>query len=106
MSTIASEPYYNIHPGEIVKDEVEYRGIKQRDLAAKMGISYSQLNEILNCKRPVGTEIALLFEAALGLSPKMLVGMQADYDMRSARGNSAFAKRLEATHRICAAWLA
>jgi addiction module HigA family antidote len=103
---MALEAYYNIHPGEIVKDEVEYRGIKQRDLAAKMGISYSQLNEILNCKRPVNTEIALLFEASLGLSPKMLVGIQADYDMRAAKENSTFARRLDSIRKICAASLA
>ncbi len=96
------EPYYNIHPGEIVKDEVEYLGIKQRDLAARMGISYSQLNEILNGKRPVSPEIALLFEATMGLPPKMLVSMQSDYDMRAARENRAFAKRLDSIRRMIA----
>ena len=40
-----SEP---IHPGEILKDEIEYRGISQRKLAAQMGISPTLLNEILN----------------------------------------------------------
>ena len=45
-----SEP---IHPGEILKDEIEYRGISQRKLAAQMGISPTLLNEILNgCLRP------------------------------------------------------
>ena len=38
-----SEP---IHPGEILKDEIEYRGISQRKLAAQMGISPTLLNEI------------------------------------------------------------
>ncbi len=95
MGAKKHEPFYNIHPGEIVKDEVEYLGITQRDLAARMGISYSQLNEILNSKRPVSPEIALLFEATMGLPPKMLVSMQADYDMRAVRENSAFAKRLK-----------
>jgi addiction module HigA family antidote len=102
MSRIAGEPFYNIHPGEIVKDEVEYRGIKQRDLAAKMGVSYSQLKEILNGKRPVSAEIALLFEATMGLPPKTLVSMQVDYDMRAARENSVFAKRLNAIRRMAA----
>ena len=59
-----SEP---IHPGEILKDEIEYRGISQRKLAAQMGISPTLLNEILNGKRAVSAEYALLFEAALGI---------------------------------------
>ena len=29
-----------IHPGEILKEEVEYRNIKQTKLAEQMGISY------------------------------------------------------------------
>ena len=48
-----SEP---IHPGEILKDEIEYRGISQRKLAAQMGISPTLLNEILNGKRAVSAE--------------------------------------------------
>ena len=42
---IPSEP---IHPGEILKDEIEYRGISQRKLARQMGISPTLLNEIVN----------------------------------------------------------
>ena len=37
-------PAYSTHPGEIVKDEVEYRGISQRQLAKQMGIASSALN--------------------------------------------------------------
>ena len=38
-------PAYPTHPGEIIKDEVEYRGISQRQLAKQMGIANSALNE-------------------------------------------------------------
>ena len=69
-------PFCPTHPGEILKDEIEYRKISQRALARQMGISYSQLNEVLNGKRPVNTELALLFEAALGLDPEMLLNMR------------------------------
>ena len=41
------------HPGDVLKDEIEYRGISQRQLAEEMGIAYSALNEILNARRPV-----------------------------------------------------
>ena len=43
--------YQPTHPGEVLKDELEYRGISQRSLAREMGISYSVLNEVLNGKR-------------------------------------------------------
>ncbi len=96
------DPFYPIHPGEIVKDEVEYLGIKQRDLADRMGISYSQLNEILNGKRPVSTEIALMFEAVLGLEPVALTNMQNRYNMQVARKNKPLLERLAKIRRIAA----
>ena len=40
------EPAFPTHPGEILKEEIEYRGISQRKLAERMGIGYSVLNEI------------------------------------------------------------
>ena len=61
------EPSQPIHLGELLKEEIEYRGISQKKLAERMGISCSVLNELLNCKRAVTTEYALLFEAALGI---------------------------------------
>ena len=57
-------PAYPTHPGEVVKDEIEYRGISQRKLAEQMGISYKMLNDILNGRRPMTTATAMLLEAA------------------------------------------
>ena len=64
-------PSNPIHPGELIKDEIEYRGISQRKLALQMGVSPTLLNEILNGKRSVSTEYALLFEAAFGFVSKL-----------------------------------
>ena len=56
-----------IHPGEYIKDEILSRGITQRQLAEKIGMQPSILNEIINGKRSVNIEFAMLLEAALGL---------------------------------------
>ena len=87
-------PYEPTHPGEILKDEIEYRDISQRKLAEQMEISYSVLNEILNCKRPINTEYALLFEAALGIESEMLIKMQTRYNMQMAKSNKTLSERL------------
>ena len=71
------EPFRLTHPGEVLKDELEYRGISQKQLAAEMGISYTLLNEVLNGKRQVNTELALLVEAALDIPAESLLQMQA-----------------------------
>ncbi len=95
-------PYEPTHPGAILKDEIEYRGISQKKLAERMGVSYTVLNEILNCKRAVTTEYALLFEAALGIDAKPLIGIQADYNMQTAKKNKSFAERLAKISKIAA----
>ena len=61
------EPLQPVHPGEMIKDEIECRSISQKKLAEQTGIPYTALNEVLNGKRPVSTEYALLLEAALGV---------------------------------------
>lgn len=95
-------PYEPTHPGTIIKDEIEYRGLSQRKLAAQMGISPSLLNEILNGKRAVSTEYALLFEAALGIDADLWVRMQADYDMQVAKSDKSFLERLANIRKLAA----
>lgn len=92
-----------IHPGEMIKDEIEYRGLSQRKLAAQMGISPTLLNEILNGKRSISTEYALLFEAALGIDADIWIRLQADYDMQVAKSNQSFLERLANIRKLVAA---
>lgn len=81
------------HPGELIKEELECRNIKQKDFAKKFEFSYTALNEILNAKRPVTTEFALLLEAALGIDADLLVKMQTDYNLQIARKALLYEKK-------------
>ena len=87
-------PFEPTHPGEVLKEEIEIRSISQKKLAAQMGISYTVLNEVLNAKRPVSTEYALLFEAALGIEAEMLIKMQARYNVQTIRQDKSWIERL------------
>ena len=91
-----------IHPGEMIKDEIIARGITQKELAKQMGVSYTVFNEILNGKRPVTTEYALLLEAALGTNASIWIGLQADYNMQKAKQDKSFMKRLEKIRKMAA----
>lgn len=95
-------PYTPTHPGEVLKEEIEYRGISQKKLSEQMGISYTMLNEILNAKRPVTETLALYFEAALGVEAEMLIDMQTRYNMQTARKDSKLMARLEQIRNIAA----
>lgn len=91
-----------VHPGEMIKDEIEYRGISQKKLAAQTGISYTVLNEVLNGKRPVSIEYALLFEAALGIEANIWIKAQADYDVITAKRTPSFLERLNNVRKMAA----
>lgn len=95
-------PFEPTHPGEVLKDEIKYRGLSQKKLAKQMGISPTLLNEILNGKRDVSTQYALLFEAALGIDAEPLIGMQADYDMQVAKSDPSFLERLANIRKLAA----
>ena len=91
-----------IHPGEMIKDEIAARGITQKDLAKKMNVSYSVFNEILNGKRPVTTEYALMLEAVLGTNASIWLGLQAEYNMQKVKQDASFMKRLEYLRKYAA----
>ena len=95
-------PFEPTHPGEILKDEIEFRGISQKKLAKEMGVSYTVLNEILNTKRPLNTEFAMLIEAVLGLDAEPLLKMQTSYNMQMARKDSKFMEKLNKVRKIVA----
>jgi len=95
-------PFEPTHPGEILKEEIGYRGISQRKLARQMGVAYSVMNEILNAKRPVTTEYALLFEAVLGIDAEPLLSMQANYNIQIARKDKTFSERLAKIRQLAA----
>ena len=96
------KPFKPTHPGEVLKDELEYRKISQRGIAKELGISYSALNEVLNGKRSLNHELAMMMEAALGVDAAPLLAMQNEYDMLMAERDETFMEKLNKIRRIAA----
>ena len=96
-------PFEPVHPGLVLRDELESRGISQRSLAAKMEVPPSQLNEIINGKRNLTAEYALMIEALLGIPAVPLLRMQTDYNLQSARRDKSFIDKLKSLASIAAA---
>jgi addiction module HigA family antidote len=96
------KPYEPVHPGEILKEEIEYRGISQRKLATQMGVSHTVVNDILNCRRPLTENTAMLFEAALGIDAVPLMRIQLDYNMQKVSSDKTFSNRLASIRKLVA----
>ena len=96
------EPLEPTHPGDLLKDEIECRGISQKQLAADMGVSYTVLNDIVRGKRAVNTRFALLCEQAMGIPASLLLNLQAEYDMITAKRDQSFIQKLAKVRKIAA----
>ena len=93
------------HPGEVLKDEIEYRKLSQSKLANQMGISYKILNDILNGRRPVTTTTAMMFEAALGIPAYSLINIQTEYNLQIASRDKSLTSRLAEIRKVVVAAL-
>jgi len=91
------------HPGEVLKDEIEYRKISQSRLAKQMGMSYKILNDILNERRPITVTTAMMFEAALDIPADSLMHLQLKYNIREAQRDNKFLSRLAEIRKMASA---
>ncbi len=103
MTANSLTPFEPTHPGSILKSEIEFRGISQKDFAATVGFAPTALNEILNGKRQLTERTALMICAALKISPEPLIRMQSDYNLQMARRDKSFLEKLAAISRRVAA---
>jgi addiction module HigA family antidote len=94
--------FYPTHPGEILKEEIGYRGISQKKLATEMKMSYTILNDILNARRPLTANTALLFEAVLDVDADTLMRIQTKYNMQTARKDKSIIARLAQIRKVAA----
>ena len=62
-----------VHPGMMIKPEIDERGISQKEFAKMLGTQPSHLSEVLNGKRALTTELAVKIENAIGLPAKILL---------------------------------
>jgi addiction module HigA family antidote len=76
------------HPGEMLLEEfLKPLGISQSAFAARLGISFPRLNEIIKAKRGVTTDTALRLAHVLGMSADFWLGLQQDWDLWHALRN-------------------
>ena len=72
-------------PGEMLLEEyLRPRGITQVELASRMRVPIQRVNTIINGKRGIAAETAILLSEVLNTSPEFWMGLQANHDLWSA----------------------
>jgi len=78
-------PDYAVHPGAILEETLEARGLTKKDTASRCGISAKHLNQILHGKAPVLPDLAISLERVLGVAADLWTNLQGQYDLHQTR---------------------
>ena len=73
-----------IHPGRVLKDELEARGISGNRLALDLGVPANRISAILNGKRAISADTALRLARYFGASAQFWLDLQSQYDLARA----------------------
>jgi addiction module HigA family antidote len=92
------------HPGEMLVEEfLDPMDISQSQFAGHLGIPIQRINEIVNGKRGISPDTALLFSSALRTSPEFWINLQTTYDLARARAHvGRFPTAIVGPHRHAA----
>jgi addiction module HigA family antidote len=78
-----------VHPGWLLAEELEFRGLTANALAVKIGVPRNRMTAIIKRQRAVTIDTALRIERCLGIAAYLLIRMQSDYDLQIAEKEMA-----------------
>ena len=80
----------SVHPGEILKDELEELGVTQAAFARQIEVPPNRVSQIIAGKRSVTGDTALRFGHWFGVEPQFWLNLQSQFDLATAeRRNGA-----------------
>jgi antitoxin HigA-1 len=73
------------HPGEILREVLEARGISMNKMSRDTRIAPSRVRKLVHCERSFTPDTALRLERYLGASAQYWLNLQLAYDLKIAR---------------------
>ena len=70
-----------VHPGAVLRDELEEVGITQSAFAVHIGVLPKTINEICRGKRGISAEMSLKLSQALGATPYFWLNLQNNWEL-------------------------
>ena len=68
-----------VPPGETIREKLEQRGMQQKELAARMGMSEKHVSNLINGKVGLTQATALKLERVLGIPARFWNGLEASF---------------------------
>lgn len=82
-----SEHVIAVPPGETIREQLENRGMSQKEFALRMGMSEKHMSHLINGKVELTPEVSLRLESVLGIPAKFWTNLESVYRERLARVN-------------------
>lgn len=73
-----------VHPGEILRDELDALGLSATALAKELDLPVSRIAAILHGRRGVTANTALRLARYFGTAPQVWLNLQKTYELRRA----------------------
>ena len=73
-----------VHPGIIVKDELEELGVTPTEFARQINVPPNRVSQIIAGKRSLTGDTALRFGHWFGVEPQFWMNLQTQYDLANA----------------------
>jgi addiction module HigA family antidote len=73
-----------VHPGEVLKDELDELGVTPTELARQIDVPPNRISQIIAGKRAVTGDTALRFGHWFGADAQFWLNLQSAYDIRIA----------------------
>lgn len=70
-----------IHPGRLLRREMEARKLSANRLAINLGVPSGRVTDILNSRRSITADMALRLALYFGNTAQFWLGMQSQYDI-------------------------
>ena len=74
-----------IHPGSILRDELETLGMSARKFAEHIHVPHNAITEIMNGERAISAQMAIRLGQAFNSTPQYWMNLQSIYDLKRAR---------------------
>ena len=71
-----------VHPGEILREELETLGLSANMLSKRLGVPVNRITAILQGRRSVTANTALRLARFFGTSPQVWMNLQKTYELR------------------------
>jgi len=91
-----------VHPGDILGEELDERGLSASALAAALGVPTNRVTAILNGQRGVTADTALRLARYFGTTPQLWLNLQKTFELRVAeiRSGSEIAHQVQPAEPI------